>query len=170
MPSRREEIFDPTDIFVALNAGGVQYLVYGGLAVVLYGVSRLTWDVDLIVKLRVQNIERLTKALEQIGFRPRLPVSPRGLADRTVRQRWIHEKGMRVYSFCESHPPHRIVDVMVEPLKQFDLLYQQRTVMEVRGVPIPLLPVEALATLKRAAGRPQDLQDVEDLKRIGRIH
>ena len=40
-------VFDPTDIFAALNRVKVKYLVVGGIAVVFYGVRRTTGDVDL---------------------------------------------------------------------------------------------------------------------------
>ena len=60
--------FNPTDIFAALNVAKIQYLVVGGLAVVLYGISRTTYDVDLAVHLTTDNLERLAKALKQLGL------------------------------------------------------------------------------------------------------
>ena len=158
--------FDPTDIFAALNAERVKYLVFGGIAVVLYGVGRLTWDVDIVLKLTATNVDRLTKALKKIGFQPRVPAPPSGLADPSLRRKWIREKRMQVYPFREQRSPSRIVDVMIKPLKDFESLYDRRTLMKVRGVSIPLIPVDALLRLKKAAGRPQDLQDIQDLKRL----
>ena len=162
--------FDPTDIFAALNAAQVQYLVVGGLAVVLYDVMRTTGDVDLSVQLTTDNLHRLAKALKHIGFVPRLPVSITGLADPKTRQLWTKQKGMRVYSFIEPYgAPPRNIDVMVEPLKNFEAVYRRRTVATLRGIPVPLIPVSELVRMKRKAGRPQDVQDVRDLRLVGRI-
>jgi hypothetical protein len=167
LPSRTT--FDVLDIFAVLNTAHVEYLVFGGLAVILYGVGRVTWDVDLIVHLTVSNVKRLAQALHQIGFKPRVPADPAGLADPKIRRDWIEKKGMKVYSFIDDQFPPRNVDVMVRPPKDFGALYERCKIVEVRGVPIPLVPVQTLVKLKRAAGRLQDMQDVEDLGRLGLI-
>jgi len=159
--------FDPTDIFAALNKAQVRYLVVGGVAAVLYGVARVTWDVDIAVQLTVPNVDRLAKALGGIGFIPRVPAAPSGLANAKVRDAWIRQKGMKVYSFIERRSPPRNVDVMVRPPHNFQELYQHRAIVKVGGVSIPLMPAKALVQMKRKAGRLQDLQDISDLKRLG---
>lgn len=166
----KRAVFDPTDIFAALNAAEVKYLVVGGLAVVLYGISRTTYDVDLLVDLTTENLERLAMALKHIGFAPRVPVPITGLADVKLRRLWTRQKAMKVYSFIEPQGmPPRNIDVMVEPAKDFDALYRRRKIAPLRGVPVPLMPVNELAKMKRKAGRLQDLQDVQDLRLAGRI-
>jgi hypothetical protein len=162
--------FDPSDIFAALNAAEVKYLVVGGLAVLLYGIRRTTGDVDVSVHLTTDNLERLANALKRLGFVPRVPVPITGLADPKTRRLWTAQKGMKVYSFMEPYGiPPRNIDVMVEPLKDFEAVYRRRTMAVLRGVPVPLIPVKELATMKRKAGRLQDLQDVQDLRLAGRI-
>ena len=162
--------FDPSDIFAALNAAEVKYLVVGGLAVFLYGISRLTWDVDVSVHLTTDNLERLANALKRLGFVPRVPAPITELADPKTRRLWTVKKGMKVYSFMEPDgTPPRNVDVMVEPLKNFEAVYRKRTTATLRGVPVPLVPVSVLAAMKRKAGRLKDLQDVQDLRLAGSI-
>ena len=162
--------FDPTDIFAALNHGKVKYLVVGGIAVVMYGVRRTTGDVDLCVHLTTDNLERLANALKRIGFVPRVPAPITGLADAKTRQLWTRQRGMKVYSFIEPYGTlPRNVDVMVTPPTNFEALYRRRKTIALRGVSVPLIPVNELARMKRRAGRPQDLQDVQDLRLIGRI-
>lgn len=169
-PHRQTSAFDPSDIFATLNAARVEYLVVGGIAVVLYGIRRTTGDVDLCVHLATDNLERLAKALKRIGFVPRVPAPITGLADAKTRRLWTKQKGMKVYSFIEPYgTPPRNVDIMVNPAKNFDALYRKRKVVALRGVSVPLMPVSELARMKRRAGRPQDLQDVQDLRLIGRI-
>jgi hypothetical protein len=62
------------DLFVALNANEVQYLVAGGWAVNLYGVERATGDLDLVVYLEQLNLERFIEVVTRFGFKPRVPV------------------------------------------------------------------------------------------------
>ena len=93
-----------------------------------------------------------------------------GLADPSTRRRWAERKGMNVYSFIEPRgTPPRNIDVMVEPLHNFEAIHGRRTVVTLRGVLVPLIPVDELARMKRKAARPQDLQDVHDLRLIGKI-
>ena len=167
---RRPGEFDPSDIFAALNAAQAKYLLGGGLAVIFYGIRRTTGDIDLCVHLTSDNLERLAQALKRIGFVPRLPAPITGLADPKTRRLWTKQKGMKVYSFIEPYgTPPRNVDVMVEPLKNFDSVYRKRKMATLRGVPVPLMPVKELARMKQKAGRLQDLQDVQDLRLAGRI-
>lgn len=161
--------FNPTDIFVALNAAGVKYMVVGGLAVILYGFNRYTSDLDLTVDLTVKNLRELESALQRIGFIRRLPVSIQGLADPKTRAMWTRTKGMKVYSFIEREPPARTIDVMVKPLKKFKEAYERRVMTTIQGVPVPLVPVDLLAQMKREAGRAEDLLDLKALRDLGRI-
>jgi len=162
--------FDPSDIFAALNQAKVAYLVIGGIAVVMYGIRRTTGDIDLCVQLTVDNLDRLAAALKQIGFVPRIPAAISGLADANTRRLWTRQRSMKVYSFIEPHATFpRNVDVMANPPRNFNALYRRRTTVRLRGVSVPLIPVRELAKMKRRAGRPQDLQDVQDLRLLGRI-
>ncbi|MBI3996181.1 MAG: hypothetical protein HY352_00835 [Candidatus Omnitrophica bacterium] len=164
------DAFDPTDIFAALNAAQVKYLLIGGLAVIFHGIRRTTGDVDLSVHLTTDNLERLAMALRHLGFVPRVPAPIAGLADPKTRRMWTQQRGMKVYSFIEPYGiPPRNIDVMVEPLKDFEAVYRRRKVAALRGIPVPLIPVKELAQMKRKAGRPQDLQDVQDLRLAGKI-
>jgi len=69
------------EVFAALAATGVPYVVVGGTAVVLQGHARLTVDLDLVVDLRPDSLRRVLAALLELGMRPRLPVDPYDFAD-----------------------------------------------------------------------------------------
>jgi hypothetical protein len=60
---------DPVEIFRALNAHDVDYLIIGGVAVQAYGHVRTTQDVDVVVAPDLGNLERLSAALAQLGAR-----------------------------------------------------------------------------------------------------
>lgn len=54
------------DIMRALSAEDVDYILVGGFAVILHGLSRLTADIDIFVKPEADNLERLKKALRKV--------------------------------------------------------------------------------------------------------
>jgi hypothetical protein len=70
----------------------VRYLIAGGLAVVAHAYLRFTADVDLILDLEPDNVTRAIKALEAIGYQPRVPVAFQDFADAAARDRWAREK------------------------------------------------------------------------------
>ena len=166
-PKATWEKFDPSDIFAALNAAQVKYLVVGGIAVILHGVNRFTWDVDLCVELTTDNLRRLEKALERIGFSRRVPAPIQGLADPATRQLWTAKRNMKVYSFIEHKGGQRVVDVMVKPLPDFNSVYQRRVTARTWNTTVPLAPLDVLIRMKEEAGREEDVRDVKALKRLG---
>lgn len=50
----------------ALDKHKVEYILVGGVAVILHGIERLTRDIDIFVKMEQSNIERLRNALHSI--------------------------------------------------------------------------------------------------------
>jgi hypothetical protein len=65
-----DEGFDPIRILAGLRAHGVRSVVVGGLAAQVHGVIDATDDVDVVVDVTEDNLDRLTRALEQLGARP----------------------------------------------------------------------------------------------------
>ena len=59
----------------ALDEARVRYLVVGGLAVVMHGYSRATYDLDLVVQLDQDNVVGAFQALGTLGYRPLVPVT-----------------------------------------------------------------------------------------------
>lgn len=64
--------FNVRQIFAALNDAKVDYVVVGGMAVILHGYLRATADLDLVIGLVPDNCKRGLQALASIGFKPRL--------------------------------------------------------------------------------------------------
>ena len=157
-----------TALFRALNETGVRYVVVGGVATVLHGYARLTADVDLIIDLAPSEARRLIESLVAMGFVPRAPVDPIEFADPAVRSRWKDEKGMQVFSMVDRQNPMRVVDLFVDHPIDFDLLWSRAAIVSIDDVPVRIAAIDDLITLKRRAGRPQDLVDIERLEAIRR--
>ena len=54
------------EIIDSLEKEKVDYVLIGGFAVILYGLPRATQDIDIFIKQKKENIERLHKALYSV--------------------------------------------------------------------------------------------------------
>lgn len=159
-------LFEP--LFDALNRAGVRYVVVGGLATVLHGFARLTADVDLAVDLAPEEARRAIDVLTGLGLRPRAPVAALDFAERDIRASWIDDKGMRVFSLWDPANPMREVDLFVEHPIDFDGLWARSELIALATTQVRIAAIPDLVALKRLAGRPQDLADIEALEAIAR--
>ncbi|RKZ32738.1 hypothetical protein DRQ33_05375 [bacterium] len=153
------------NIFKTLNECGVRYLVVGGVAVNLYGVLRTTADLDIIVNLTEENILLLVKALEKLGYKPKVPINIKEFADPEIRNRWIEEKGMKVLGVYPSDRQLGEIDIFVTEPFDFDEAYQKRIDFDVGdGIIVPVVSLDDLIYLKKESARSQDLADIEALE------
>jgi hypothetical protein len=157
-------LFEP--ILQALNAASVRYVVVGGLATVLHGFARLTADVDLVVDLEPPEARKAIGALVHMGFRPRAPVDPLDFADSTIRAAWIRDKGMRVFSLWDPAQPLCEIDLFVEHPIPFEELWERAEIVTLESAAVRIASIEDLIALKKIAGRPQDVADIEALEAI----
>jgi predicted nucleotidyltransferase len=153
-------------IFKELNGLGIDYLVVGGLAVNFHGVPRMTYDIDLMILLEPENILKLVTKLTQWGYRPKIPIDPRDLADEIKRESWIHEKGMKALNFYSETLPIGEIDIIIDSPIPYEKLKGRAIKVELRDEKIPTVSIHDLIELKLRAGRKQDLADVEHLRMV----
>ncbi len=157
-------VFEP--LFKALNDAGIRFVVVGGLAVVLHGHARLTVDVDLVVDLDEEQARKTIETLVRMGLRPRVPVNPRDFAARSVRDGWIRDRGMQVFTMYDPSNPMRVVDLFVTHPIPFEELWSRSREFELRDTTVRVASIPDLIHLKRLAGRQQDRSDIEQLEAI----
>lgn len=150
------------ELFLALGRANVRYAVVGGLAAVLHGVARMTFDVDLVTDLDSDNMKALVKALDHAGYRPRAPVPLDALAD-PDRRRELLQRNMIALSLW--HPARLVeeVDILLAPPLSWDEVARSLEQRHLGAAVVPVVSRATLIALKRASGRPQDLADVEHL-------
>jgi hypothetical protein len=153
-------------VFLALQRAEVRYLVVGGVAVVLHGHPRFTADLDLVVALEPANVRAAVAALAALGYRPRAPVDASLLADTSARTAWIAEKDLTVLSLWSPAHPATEVDLFVREPFRFEEAATRALVVDLGGVRVPVAGLEDLIAMKRAAGRPKDLEDIRQLEAI----
>lgn len=151
----------------ALDAEQARYLVAGGLAVNAHGYIRLTMDIDLVIALDSENIQRALRALSELDYRPTVPIELEDFSKPGKRAQWRREKGMQVLNFHSDRFPGTAVDIFVYEPFDFDTEYHAALIGELMpGLPVRFVSVSMLIEMKEAAGRPRDLDDVQHLKWI----
>lgn len=153
-------------VLAALEEAGVRYLVVGGVAVVLHGHLRVTADLDLVVQLGEDNLRRALRALTELGYRPRAPVSLESFADPEIRSRWIEEKNLQVFSLWNEDPGSFEVDLFVTEPFDFDQAHARAVRVPLESTRVTVVSREDLIRLKLQAGRPADRQDIEALEAL----
>ncbi len=157
-------LFEP--ILAALDANGVRAVVVGGVATVLHGHARLTADLDLVVDLRADQPARAIRTLTGLGLVPMLPVDALAFADPATRRRWVDTRNLKVFSLYDPVEPLRQVDLFAEDPMPFDELWDRAVEVRLDSVSVRIASIDDLIAMKRTAGRPQDLTDIEALELI----
>ena len=139
-------------IVAALAAAGVPYALCGGFAVNLHGHVRATRDIDLLVERT--DLDRARVALRPLGFT--LDAGPIPFAVGTPRERELHR-----VSRVDEGALTTIDLLVVTPVLESS--WASRVRAEWRGHDIWVVSLDGLATMKRLAGRAQDLADLEAL-------
>jgi len=152
------------DILQELTERGVQFIVCGGVAVVLHGVERMTLDLDLVVEMSHENLQRFIDAMRALNLVPRVPVPPEDLLSPEKVRVMIEEKNMAAFSFINLKNPFQQVDILV--LEKFDDFLSDAEVQDVGGFEIKIASKEKLIEMKKRAGREKDLLDIQSLQRL----
>lgn len=148
----------------ALNDAQVRFIVVGGIAVITHGYGRNTKDIDLVINLEPDSIQRAFTAFAALGYLPRVPITAIDFADPAQRARWIGEKGMKVLNFHSDRHRETPVDLFIIEPFDFETEYRESLVHEsTPGLPTRIVRLPTLLAMKRAAGRGQDLADIDEL-------
>ena len=136
-------------VFRSFEQHDVRYVVIGGIAAVLHGVPRATFDLDILIEASPDNAERLLAALKEAG----LGTASLTTADSVVaHELTIFQDRVRI-------------DVQTStPGLNFADAWRRRLTMDFEGQPFFVVTGADLIAAKRAAGRDIDLEDVRLLE------
>jgi predicted nucleotidyltransferase len=156
------------EIFRELNRRKIDYVVVGGVAVVMHGVVRLTADLDLMVHLDKKNLTKIVEVMNELGYKPKVPVKAETFIDPENRRIWIEEKNMKVFSFYHPKKGIMLIDIFVNEPVPYDKIRKNAVELKMGNLVIPTVSIEDLIKLKEISGRPQDIADLDALKRLGK--
>lgn len=157
------------DVLTALVDSRVRFLVVGAVAMNLHGVPRMTADLDILADLSTPNLSALIQALETLGYKPRLPVPANALLDSEHRREWAEQRNLKAFTFVHSQRSLQEVDLLLESPVSFEEADRAKRVLTAGRLRIPVISLDHLIAMKRAAGRTQDATDAEALERLKRL-
>ena len=143
-----------------LGAAGVDFIVVGGVAAVAHGSVRLTQDLDVVYSRTPENLRRLVVALAPCA--PYLRGAPPGLPFR-----WDEATLLRGLNFTLKTSLGDL-DLLGELTGggDYENLRSHTIGLELFGVPCRCLDLMWLIRVKRAAGRPRDLEAIAELESL----
>jgi hypothetical protein len=150
--------FVPSGILRRLAGAEVDFVVVGGVAVVLQAIPRFTQDLDICYAPDQENLDALGRVLVELdtklaGIEESVPFVPDG---RTLRRTQIlcletSEGPLDLLANPAGAPPYAKLRERAEP-------------MDVGGFTILVASIDDMISMKEAAGRGQDIVDVESLQ------
>lgn len=141
------------EVCALLNAPGSKYVLVGGHALQLWGSTRATKDIDILIEPTVKNAERVLEALAHLTG---------GLARDLIAE----EVARKPVTIIGDLPR---VDILTVAWRvRYKEARPAATVFEVEGVKIPTASIDHLIASKRT-GRLQDAADIEVLEEIKRL-
>jgi predicted nucleotidyltransferase len=155
-----DRVFDAERILGALADHGVDFVVIGGIAVQAHGYIRGTRDLDIVVRPTAVNLSRLSEALADLHAELRAPG--------TLRLNDPNQLGRApLVPVMTSSGSLDVVNIehLAGPPASYDALRDAALVIELNELEVAVAGLSDLIRMKRAAGRPQDLADIEALTR-----
>ncbi len=156
------------DLIEDLTREGVKFIIAGGVAVVLHGVSRATMDIDAAIAMNIENLEKFLAVMKRNSMVPRAPVPAEELLDPSKRTAMVKEKGAIVFTFIDNDKPFKQLDVFLTESLSYEALVEDVDVFQIGNSQVKVLSKKKLISLKRAVVpvRTKDLFDIEELSKL----
>jgi predicted nucleotidyltransferase len=151
MPKKIELEKDIIEFLELCNNHEIKYLVIGGYAVSIHGYPRSTKDIDVCIEMSESNATKMVQVINDFGFG-----SLKLAKEDFLKKDFITQLGF---------PPLRI-DVLndLEGVN-FEDAWNNKKIVNFEGVPVNFIGYDDLIKVKQKAGRPQDIADVDNLKK-----
>jgi len=142
---------DFRDLLRLFDRHEVRYLIVGGYAAMHYSQPRFTKDLDLWLEPSPENASRVMLAFHEFGM-PLIDVTPEDFAQESFQ--YMVGRAPVLFDFLTSLPELR-----------FATCWNSRVTDEGEGFPVQFLSRNDLIRAKEVAGRPQDLADLDEIRR-----
>ena len=134
----------------SLKENKVKFVVIGATAFPVHGYSRATLDIDIFIKPEKTNAQRTLKALEQFGY---------DVTDLTVDELLTKKVLIRQYLIeTDIHPTVKGVT--------FETIWKNKVKARFGKTFVWFASLDDLIKMKKAASRPQDLEDLKYLLQL----
>lgn len=152
-----------------LHEAEIEHILIGGLAVSAWGVIRATKDIDICPSPAPGNLERLADFLRRLGAK-QLGVGLEGFAEPEMAFDPTRAEDLAQNHNFRLATSLGVLDIMqrvpgIGGNNAYAALAADAPRAVAFGIEIKVCSLDALRLMKRATGRPQDLQDLADLDR-----
>ena len=142
---------DYKDMLQVLLDNGVKFLLVGAYAMGAHGYPRATGDIDIWVEPTAENSAQVYRSMAAFG-------AP------------LHEIDKTTFTISDvifqiGVAPRRIDIITKISGVEFDDAYQNRQIVKIEGLSIPILSLDDLIKNKRATGRDKDRLDADQLEK-----
>lgn len=153
------------EILSKFQKAKVEYLIAGGIACNLLGGSRNTFDLDILINLTEVNLKKILSILKKEGYQSKLPVNPLSITNSKIRKEWIKYKNLRAFNFYKPDSQEE-VDLLIASPITYEEAKKKRKIIKIYNLKIPVVSIDHLIRMKKAAARPIDELDIANLKEI----
>lgn len=143
------------NIWQKFNENKVRYLTIGGLAVNIYGYTRNTGDIDILIDDTLENRKNLRKAFREIGI---------GDFENIETMQFVPG----YTDFTISYDLRLDVMTSIKGLEnvEFDRLLKNATILTLKETPVYFIDYDNLIIAKKATNRLKDQLDIEELNKL----
>jgi predicted nucleotidyltransferase len=141
---------DTESLLKLLNAHNVEFVIIGATAFPVHGYARATLDIDLFIRPEPENARRTLKALKEFGY---------DVTDLSGEDLLSKKVLIRQY----------LVETDIHPFVQgatFDQVWKNRVSGAYGNEKVYYASLDDLIAMKKAAGRPKDMEDLNVLLRL----
>ncbi|MFN8326457.1 MAG: hypothetical protein U0T80_12065 [Flavobacteriaceae bacterium] len=143
------------NIWQKLKENNVRYLTIGGLAVNIYGYTRNTGDVDLLIEDTIENRKNLRKAFAEIG-----------IGDFVEIETMQFVSGFTDFTISYDLRLDIMTSIKGLENENFDTLLENATIILLKETPVYFLDYDSLIKAKKATNRLKDQLDIEELEKL----
>ena len=155
------------ELIKELSRADVKYIVCGGVACVLQGVERATYDLDILVIYENDNIDKIIAVANKFELIPRIPEPVEALKDENKRKNWLEKKGALVYTFVSKITPLQL-DIFLSYPKSYEELFSNADELVIGDIKFKVSSIEDLIFVKKHIEpmRDKDISDIKELELI----
>ena len=154
--------FQPEKILEVLTRHQVRFILIGGVAAIYYGSRQVTTDVDITPAGDEKNLERLSRALDELGAKIRTEDDPRG-------HPFAHDatslRGMLMLNLATAFGDLDIA-LMPSGTTGYADIKREAEDVDILGIKAPIASLADIIRSKEAAGRAKDFAVLPELREI----
>ena len=141
---------DTESLLKSLKGHKVDFVIIGATAFPVYGYARATLDIDIFIRPTKLNAERAWLALKKFGY---------DVTDIKIEE--LLKKKLLIRQYAVETDIHPFVKGMA-----FEKVWKNKVRAKFGDTFVHFASLDDLIKMKRAAGRPQDIEDLRYLRRL----